>query len=258
MNFNIFKNLKLKKDINFSSKTSLIEVKKLTFGIKKSLGRDKNGQLLYHRGGGVKKKYRLINYDILNKSYRIIQNQYDPYRSCLLSLIQYKDGSLSYILANSKNEINTFINNELFFQSIMLGGQYLLNDLPTKTLIYNVEVNKQLRNYVSKSAGSCSKIFSKNEKFATIILPSKIKINISLKCKAFVGTCSNSFRRFKKLYKAGTNRFLNKRPVVRGVAMNPIDHPHGGGEGKSTSGRPCVSPWGKLTKNVPTVKKKNV
>ncbi len=242
MNFNKFKNLKLKKDVNFSSKKFLIEIKKLTFGIKKSLGKDKNGQLLFHRGGGVKKKYRLINYNILEKSYRIIQNQYDPYRSCFLSLIQYKDGSLSYILANSTNEANKNINNEINSNSIVKGGQYLLNNLSTKTLIYNVEITKQSKNRVSKSAGSYSKIFSKNEKFATIILPSKTKINVSLKCKAFVGICSNSFKRFKKLYKAGTNRFLNKRPIVRGVAMNPIDHPHGGGEGKSTSGRPCVSP----------------
>ena len=256
MNFNKLKKLKLIPDLSLTKKTKIITLKKLHFSLKKSIGRDQHGQLLYHRGGGVKKKYRLLNTNILNKSYRILQNQYDPYRNSFISLIQFLDGSLSYILSTSKNDLNVLIKNDLFKNNIVMGEQYLLHDIPTKTLIYNVEHIAGKTPIFSKAAGTYCKIFKKEEKKALIILPSKKKIYISLDCKAFIGICSNTLYRFKKHYKAGTSRYLNKRPVVRGVAMNPVDHPHGGGEGKSTSGRPCVSPWGKLTKNVPTKKKK--
>ena len=208
---------------------------------------------MYHRGGGVKKQYRLINYNLVNQSYRILQNQYDPYRTCYISLIQFLDGSLSYILSPSAIETNTLISNNLTKNNLFIGEQYFLHDIPTKTLIYNI--NDKKAGNIAKAAGSYAKIFKKEAEKALVILPSKKKIYISLDSTAFIGIPSNVSHRFKKKYKAGTTRFLNKRPVVRGVAMNPIDHPHGGGEGKSTSGRPCVSPWGKLTKNVPTRKK---
>eukprot|EP01093_Parvamoeba_rugata_P018303 TRINITY_DN7786_c0_g1_i1.p1 TRINITY_DN7786_c0_g1~~TRINITY_DN7786_c0_g1_i1.p1 ORF type:complete len:204 (-),score=26.42 TRINITY_DN7786_c0_g1_i1:227-781(-) len=184
----------------------------------------------------------MINYNIIGSSYRIIQNQYDPYRNCFISLIQFLNGGLSYILSTSENELNVLIENNLSKNKITMGEQYSLHYIPTKTLIYNVEIAENSKNGVSRSAGTSCKIFKKDNTSATIILPSKKKKKISLNCKAFVGTSSNMFVRFKKKYKAGTTRLLNKRPIVRGVAMNPVDHPHGGGEGKSTSGRPCVSP----------------
>jgi len=242
MNFNKLKKLKLQKDLLLTKKNKVIKIKKLVFSLKKSTARGKNGQLLYHRGGGVKKQFRIINYNLFGKSYRVIQNQYDPYRNCFISLIQFLDGSLSYILSSSENQLDILIQNNLKKNHVVNGEQYSLHYIPTKTLIYNVQLNERKQNTLSKAAGTYCKVFKKDEKKATIILPSKKKKIISLNNKAFIGTASNINFRFKKKYKAGTTRYLNKRTAVRGVAMNPVDHPHGGGEGKSSAGRPCVSP----------------
>lgn len=257
MNFNKNKVLKKKIDLNLTNKNKSIFISKFIFGIKKSIGRSKEGQLLYHRGGGVKKKYRLLNTKYNNKLhyYRILQTQYNPYGNAFINLIQYKNGSLSYIVANSQDQINTVVsskNNSKIFN----GNRLYLKDIPSKSYIFNVEPIPGSKNLIANAAGTYCKIFRKLKEECIIILPSKKKKKISLKCKATIGIVSNSLKKFNKKYKAGTNRYLNKRPVVRGVAMNPVDHPHGGGEGKSTSSRSCVSPWGWLTKNVPTRKKK--
>lgn len=255
MNFNKYKKFTKEKDIILTNKLKTINLKKLKFNIKKSLGRDKNGQLLYHRGGGVKKLYRLINSDLTNKSYRILQINYDPYRSSFINLIQFKDGSLSYSLSSSGDNLNTVINN-FNFKYINNGKRFELLDIPPKSIIHNVELTPGDSGKLARSAGSFCKVFKKDFNYCDIILPSGEKKTISITCKATLGISSNIYKKFNKKYKAGTSRYLNKRPIVRGVAMNPIDHPHGGGEGKSSSGRPCVSPWGKLTKNVPTRKNK--
>lgn len=251
MNFNKYKNLKKKFDIYTEKKKFVILPKKLQISLKKSLGKDKNGLLMYHRGGGVKKKFRLLNYNLHNEFYRILQVQYDPYRTSFINLCQSKDGSLFYELSETKSYKNKVLN-PLKVNQIVSGTRMQLIDIPTKTYIYNVELYPNSQGVLAKSGGSYCKVFSKNEKTAEIILPSNVKLEISLLCKASIGIPSNIYKKLNKKYKAGINRYLNKRPVVRGVAMNPVDHPHGGGEGKTSSGRPCVSPWGKLTKNVPT------
>lgn len=255
MNFNKNKQIKIKKDVLLNNKNDYINLKKLNFSIKKCIGRDKYGQLMYHRGGGVKKLYKLLHNPLQSSFYRILQIQYDSYRSCFINLIQYKNGALSYCLAFSKSELNQIINN--FDITKITCGMYLpLYNIPSKSLIYNVELIPGSGGTIGKAGGSFCKLFRKESDYGIIILPSGKKKKLSLNCKAFVGIPSNSYKKLNKKYKAGTVRYLNRRPVVRGVAMNPVDHPHGGGEGKSTSGRSCVSPWGKLTKNVPTRKKK--
>ncbi len=261
MNFNKYKRIKKSYDVNVIKVNKSINVRRLIFKIKKSIGRDKQGQLLYNRGGGVKKKFRLINFNTTNEPYRILQQQYDPYRSSFINLIQYKTGGLSYVLSSSSNKKNQIItyptikktNNTITLPS---GICLPLFKIPSKTWIFNVELKPGKGAVLAKSAGTFCKIFRKTENCAQLVLPSGKLIEVSLECHAYIGLASNSFDKFNKKYKAGTNRLLNKRPTVRGVAMNPIDHPHGGGEGKSTSGRSCVSPWGKLTKNVPTRNKK--
>lgn len=261
MNFNKYKFLKKKFDVRIQSSNEFILLKKLIFNIKKSTGRDKQGQLLYHRGGGVKKKFRLINFNTNSKSYRILQQQYDPYRSAFINLIQYKTGELSYVLSSSNNIQHQIINYPKLKKtnnSIALASGLCLPlyKIPAKTIIFNVEIKPNSGALLARAAGSFCKVFRKDNKTAELIIPSGKHIKVPLTCKAYIGIASNSFNKLNKKYKASTNRFLNRRPTVRGVAMNPIDHPHGGGEGKSTSGRSCVSPWGKLTKNVPTRNKK--
>ena len=255
MNFNKNKIIKKKLDVKLTKSKIFFNFFRFSFNIKKSLGKDKNGLLLYHRGGGVKKKYRLLFSNTKKMYYRILSINYDPYRSAFIKLIQYKDGSICYKLAESSDHLNYYKNNSTT-KKITIGTEYLLQQIPTKSLIYNLEKLPGKKQSIGKAAGSYCKIFRKNESNAEILLPSGEKKLFSLKCKATLGIPSNVFSKLNKKYKAGTNRYLNKRPIVRGVAMNPIDHPHGGGEGKTSGGRPSTSPWGKLTKNVPTRKNK--
>ena len=254
MNFNKNKKIDIKKDIILNNKNDYIKIKKFKFNIKKSIGRDRSGQLMYHRGGGVKKSYTLINNSTKSSFYRILQVQYDAYRSCFINLIQYKEGSLSYSLASSESKLDKIVNNK-DINKISNGMFMPLYNIPSKSWIYNLEILPNKGGNIGKAGGSYCKLFRKENDYAIVILPSGKKKHFSLNCKAMIGIPSNMYKKLNKKYKAGTTRYLNKRPVVRGVAMNPVDHPHGGGEGKSTSGRPCVSPWGKLTKNVPTRKK---
>lgn len=226
MNFNKYKFRKKIYDIEFSKQPVLL--KPCIIKLPKSIGRDRHGQLMYHRGGGVKKNYRILS-NILDL-YRIIQHQYDPYRSSFISLVQYRSGSLGYVIANSYSFINSV--NKLS----------LLGELSSGSLIYSIQPTPNSSFLLSRSAGSFSKIYKKEFYNVLIDLPSKKQISLSPLCYARVGVPSNIFKKINKLFKAGTTRKLNKRPTVRGVAMNPVDHPHGGGEGKTSSGRSCVSP----------------
>lgn len=255
MNFNKNKIIKKKLDVKLTKSKKFFNFFRFCFNIKKSLGRDKNGLLMYHRGGGVKKKYRLIAKNTKSQYFRILSINYDPYRSAFIKLIQYKDGSFCYKLAESNDYLNSYKNNSNL-KNLTIGTEYLLENIPTKSLIYNLERFPGKKQSIGKAAGSYCKIFRKDLTHAEILLPSGDKKLFSLKCKASLGIPSNMYSKLNKKYKAGTTRYLNKRPVVRGVAMNPIDHPHGGGEGKTSGGRPSSTPWGKLTKNVPTKKKK--
>lgn len=247
MNFNKNKFKKLELDSSLTKKKERIQIKRLHYKIKKCLGRDKHGQLSFTKGGGAKKKYRLLNTDNNLFDYRILNTVYDSYRSCFVNLIQFKTGELSFILNWSNRSKKIFKGRP---SKLYKGLRLPLYSIPSKSIIYNLESKE------GRAAGSSCKIFRKYENEVEIVLPSGKHKFVSLECKANIGIPSNVFFRFKKKYKAGNSRHLNIRPTVRGVAMNPVDHPHGGGEGKTSGGRPSTSPWGKLTKNVPTKKKK--
>lgn len=257
MNFNRHKNLKKVYDVDLS-KNQIVCIKRLSKNKPKSTGRSYGKIVCWHKGGGVKRKYNLISKDInINKNYCIIRSiNYDPNRSAFIAIVQSKTGEFSYRLVSSKSKVNDII--ELAVDKKMnfrFGDTCKLRHAPIGIPLYNLENIPGSGPVYSKAGGVSSVLLSKDMYFGRIKLSSGQELLLDLNCQVNIGSASNSYNKFHKKYKAGTNRLLNKRPTVRGVAMNPIDHPHGGGEGKSAAGRPSVSPWGKLTKGVPTVKK---
>jgi large subunit ribosomal protein L2 len=237
-------------------------IKKLTLGLKKTSGRNNQGLITSkHKGKGNKHLYRIIDFYryIYNISAKIIRIEYDPNRSGFISLILYKTGIFSYILAPNNikyndNIISYNINNQYIKKNI--GNTYFFFFLAIGSLIHNIEIKKNKGGQFIRAAGTYGKLLGKNKKgYAIIKLKSGENRKINLNCKATIGTISNINHKNTCLGKAGINRWLNKKPIVRGVAMNPIDHPHGGNTPK---GRLTVSQWGKLTKGKKTRKKKNI
>lgn len=260
MNFNKFKNVAKQFDVAFQSYQYKKNLKALHHTKTKSLGRSHGKIVAWHRGGGVRRNYRALTTKIDSLSnYGVVRNiEYDPNRSSFIALIQHQSGSFSYVLANH----NTKINDVYLFsvdQNIARTNGDLMKLLyaPVGVPLYNLESypNAGFTRY-SKAAGTSCTLISKYISYGKIKLPSGEERLFDLNCLVSLGSSSNSFSRFNRKYKAGTNRLLNKRPTVRGTAMNPIDHPHGGGAGKTAPGRPSVSPWGKLTKGFPTRNKK--
>ena len=244
----IFKKLNLRKSL-----------KRLLLKKNKSLGRSKGSIVMWHRGGGVKRNYRiLLNYKTIPSSFAVLRSiEYDPNRSAFIGLIQFENGSFSNIVVSSKMKVGeilylSHLKENHYFRKI---GDFLsLRDAPIGVPIYNLEKFPGSGPIYSKSAGVYSTLLTKDMKYGRVKLSSGAERLFDLNCLITLGIPSNIYRQFNKKYKAGTNRLLNRRPIVRGTAMNPIDHPHGGGAGKTAPGRPSVSPWGKLTKGVPTRK----
>jgi large subunit ribosomal protein L2 len=180
----------------------------------------------------------------LENSYGILRSiEYDPNRSTHIGLLQHKDGSFCYITVSSVMKINdviSFSNN--YYSNYKIGDFVKLRFIPVGIPIFNIEKYPGSGATYVKAAGTSAKIIFKDVKYCKIRLSSGIERIFDLDCIANLGISSNSSNKFNKKYKAGTNRLLNKRPTVRGTAMNPIDHPHGGGQNKSTPGRPSVSP----------------
>lgn len=273
MNFNKNKIIKKLTDINFFNFKKFIKTKNnlpLKFSLKrfslkklmskknKSLGRSCGKIVSWHRGGGKKHSYRNIFFNkSLKQYYGILRSiEYDPNRSVYIGIVQCEDGSFCYIIVSSLMKINDVISFSQQYQLFKLGDFLKLRYAPIGIPIYNLEKYPGSGPIYSKAAGVFSILIFKDVKYGIVKLPSGEERNFDLDCNITLGMPSNIYRKFQKKYKAGTNRLLNKRPKVRGVAMNPIDHPHGGGAGKTTSGRPKVSPWGKLTKDVSTKNKK--
>jgi len=267
MNFNLNKKIKKITDISFFSFKKFIKaskdikkscLKKLMLKKNKSLGRSYGKIVSAHRGGGLKNFYRNIFFNKNSvKDQGILRSiEYDPNRSTYIGIVQCQDGSFCYITLSSLIEINDIICFSQRYQLFKLGDFLKLRYVPVGLPIYNLEKYPGSGPIYSRSAGVSSFLMSKDIEFGIVKLPSGEERLFNLNCNVTLGIPSNSYRKFQKKYKAGTNRLLNKRPRVRGVAMNPIDHPHGGGAGKTSSGRPKVSVWGKLTKGVPTRNKK--
>ena len=220
--------------------------KKLTKGLAKTGGRNNFGHLTSRRkGGGHKRKYRIIDFrrNILNIPAKVVRIEYDPNRSANIALIKYKDGDYSYIIAPQ----NLKIGDEIISSDnaeIKTGNSLLIKNMPTDTLIHNIELKPGKGGQLSRSAGTYGQLIGKDADYAQIKLSSgEIRV-VRVECKATIGMVSNADKKNIKLGKAGRKRWLGIRPVVRGVAMNPVDHPHGGGEGRTSGGRNPVSRTG--------------
>ncbi len=224
--------------------------KSLTEGLNGKGGRNNKGRITARRrGGGHKRRYRIIDFKRrkFDVSATVERLEYDPNRSAFIALIKYDDGELSYILAPQRLQPgDQVISGEQV--DIKPGNAMPMANIPVGTIIHNVELKIGGGGQLSRSAGTYVQLIGKDQGHAQLRLTSgEIRI-VRAECMATIGAVSNSDKANIKLSKAGRNRWLGKRPSVRGVAMNPVDHPHGGGEGRTSGGRHPVSPWGKPTK----------
>ncbi|WMY97280.1 MAG: 50S ribosomal protein L2 [Arsenophonus sp.] len=219
----------------------------------KTGGRNNNGRITTrHIGGGHKKKYRLIDFkrnkdSILGKIERI---EYDPNRSSYIALILYKDGERRYIIAPKNIKIGDVISSGIN-ATIKIGNTLPIKNIPIGTIIHNIELKNGKGGQLARAAGSYAQIISKDHNYVNIRLRSGEIRKIFCNCRATIGEVSNNENMLRVLGKAGANRWRGIRPTVRGTAMNPVDHPHGGGEGRNFGKHP-VTPWGLQTKGKKT------
>jgi len=225
-------------------------VKKLTEGLTKNGGRNNTGRITARRrGGGHKRSYRMIDFkrtkfDMVATVERL---EYDPNRSAFIALIRYEDGELSYILAPQRlGEGDKVVSGQSV--DVKPGNAMPLSSIPIGTIVHNVEMKPGKGGQIARSAGTFAQLVGRDAAYAVIRLTSGEQRMVLGACMATIGAVSNPDQSNIKLAKAGRSRWLGKRPSVRGVAMNPVDHPHGGGEGKTSGGRHPVTPWGKPTK----------
>jgi len=225
-------------------------VKKLTEGLTKSGGRNNTGRITSRRiGGGHKRSYRMIDFKRtkFDVSATVERLEYDPNRTAFIALLKYDDGEQAYILApqrlapGDKVIAGTKVD-------VKPGNAMPLRSMPVGTIIHNIELKPGKGGQVARSAGTYAQLVGRDRGYAQIRLSSGELRIVRGECMATVGNVSNPDNQNQKLAKAGRNRWLGKRPSVRGVAMNPVDHPHGGGEGRTSGGRHPVTPWGKPTK----------
>lgn len=232
--------------------------KSLTEGKLGSGGRNNLGRITsFQRGGGHKQRYRLIDFKRSkdNMTATIERLEYDPNRTAFIALIQYEDGQKSYILAPQRLSVGDKIISGAKID-IKTGNALPLKDIPIGTIIHNVEMKPGKGGQLARSAGAYVQIIGREGGYIQLRLSSGELRIISGDCRATIGAVSNQDQKNISIGKAGRSRWLGRRPVVRGVAMNPVDHPHGGGEGRTSGGRHPVTPWGKPTKGKKTRVKK--
>ena len=229
-------------------------VKNLTEGLKSTGGRNNHGRITTrHQGGGHRKRYRLIDFkrrklDMVATVERI---EYDPNRTAFIALVKYADGELAYVLAPQRlAQGDQIVSGERV--DIKPGNALPLRNVPVGTVVHNVELKPGGGGKLSRSAGSFVQLVGKEQGYALLRLSSGEVRKVSGECFATIGAVSNPDQQNVKIGKAGRNRWMGWRPSVRGTAMNPIDHPHGGGEGRTKGGRHPVTPWGKPTKGAKT------
>ncbi len=233
-------------------------VKSLTEGLTKNGGRNNKGRITARRrGGGHKRLYRVIDFkrrkfDVAATVERL---EYDPNRSAFIALINYDDGEQAYIIAPQRLQVGDKVI-AADRADIKPGNAMPMENMPVGTIIHNVEMKPGRGGQIARAAGTYVQLVGKDSGYAQLRLASGELRMVPGKCMATVGAVSNSDNQNINLAKAGRKRWLGKRPQVRGVAMNPVDHPHGGGEGRTSGGRHPVSPWGKPTKGARTRKKK--
>jgi large subunit ribosomal protein L2 len=229
-------------------------VKSLTEGLRKTGGRNNHGHTTsWQKGGGHKRRYRVIDFrrrkfDVPATVERL---EYDPNRTAFIALIRYEDGERAYILAPQRLAVGDIVVSGRT-ADIKPGNAMPMQSIPVGTIIHNVEMKPGKGGQIARSAGTYAQLIGKDQGYAQLRLSSGELRAVRAECVATVGAVSNPDQQNIKLGKAGRNRWLGKRPAVRGVAMNPVDHPHGGGEGRTSGGRHPVTPWGKPTKGMRT------
>ena len=221
--------------------------KSLLAPIKKSGGRNNNGRITTrHVGGGHKRRYRIIDFKRQKDGIpaKVASIEYDPNRTCRIALLHYADGEKRYIIAPRDLSVGDTVQSG-HGAEIRAGNALPLRFIPVGTIVHNVELQPGAGAKMARSAGASVQLVAKEGDFATLRLPSTEMRRVPMDCRATVGVVGNSEHDLVKVGKAGRNRWKGVRPQTRGVAMNPVDHPHGGGEGKTSGGRHPVSPWGK-------------
>jgi large subunit ribosomal protein L2 len=231
--------------------------KSLVEGLKKSGGRNSNGRKTSrHRGGGAKRLYRKIDFKRQKDGVpaRVAAIEYDPNRTAYIALLHYADGEKRYILAPNRLRVGATVmsGDEA---DIQVGNSLPLRRIPTGTVVHNVELTPGRGGQMGRSAGTQIQLVAKEGERATLRLPSGEMRMVPLECRASIGAIGNAEHQNIEIGKAGRSRHKGKRPQTRGTAMNPVDHPHGGGEGSTTPGRHPVTPWGVPTLGYPTRKK---
>ena len=232
--------------------------RRLTESITRSGGRNNNGRVTsWHRGGGHKRKYRLIDFkrDKMNVPARVAAIEYDPNRSARIALLHYVDGEKRYILAPLGLQVNDTVLSSLD-ADIKPGNALPLQNIPLGSTIHNLELRPGKGGQLCRSAGAQAQLVAREAKYALVKLSSGEVRKILVTCKATIGQVGNIEHEALSIGKAGRSRWVGKRPNVRGVAMNPVDHPLGGGEGKTSGGRHPVTPWGVPTKGYKTRRRK--
>jgi large subunit ribosomal protein L2 len=232
-------------------------IKKLIIGIHKKSGHNNKGRItIYNRGGGHKRKYRKIDLkrSLIKKKAIVIRLEYDPNRTANIALICYKNGILSYIIAPKDIKIGNIIETGIKVPT-KIGNSLIIKNILIGTIIHNIELIPGKGGQLARAAGTYALLINKkNNGYAMLRLSSGEIRMISILCMATIGVVSNIKHNNKVNGKAGHSRWVNRKPVVRGVAMNPVDHPHGG---RTKGGRPSVTPWGRITKGMHTVKHYN-
>ncbi len=251
--------LRYREDIDFAEITKDAPEKSLLEPKKRSGGRNSQGRIsVWQRGGGHKRKYRLIDFKRKKHGIPATVNaiEYDPNRTARIALLFYADGEKRYIIAPNGLKVgDKVVSGE--DAPIKIGNSLPLKRVPLGMNLHNIELVPGKGSQVCRSAGSSAQLIAKEGKFGLMKMPSGEIRRFNLNCFATIGQVGNIERINVSLGKAGRSRWLGRRPHVRGVVMNPIDHPMGGGEGKSSGGRHPTSPWGKLSKGLKTRKKKN-
>ncbi len=244
---------------DFSGLTKTGPLKSLTSRIKSSSGRANTGRITSrHKGGGHKRLYRMVDFrqDKMDIPGKIETVEYDPYRSARIALVFYADGEKRYVLVPDGLKAGGNIRTSSAKGSLEAGNRMKLKHIPQGTLVYNIELNPGQGGKLVRSAGSAAQVLAQDRRYTQIKMPSGEVRMVLAENFASIGQVSNPEHIHINLGKAGRSRWLGRRPRVRGSAMNPVDHPHGGGEGRQPLGMPPKTPWGKPARGVKTRNKK--
>ncbi|MDP3883165.1 MAG: 50S ribosomal protein L2 [Candidatus Staskawiczbacteria bacterium] len=245
--------------IDFSQLSKKKPEKRLLKYVKRNVGRGSSGRItVRHKGGGVKRLYRIVEFAQTKIDFpaKVVALEYDPNRTAFIALIEYKDGAKQYIIAPHDLKIGEEI---IFSESapLKIGNRIKLKNIPVGTNVYNIELEPGRGGKIVRSAGSSAQVLAQDEKHTSLKMPSTEIRKFDGECFATIGAVSNPENRFYTIGKAGKSRLKGRRPHVRGSAMNPVDHPHGGGEGRQPIGlKHPKTPWGKPALGVKTRKKK--